>query len=146
MRHPLRAALAAATCVLVLTGCAGLDRPETLLYRAALEGGQEVPAVASAGSGQAELRYSPRSQLLHWSVTHQGLSGPVTGGHIHGPAGPGQNAPIVIPFSGNLNAPPIRGQLRLTPEQADHLDSGQWYVNLHTARHPQGEIRGQLRP
>lgn len=145
MRHPTRFAALAATTLFALAGCAAIDRSFDEVYRATLDGQQEVPAVATAGGGQAEMRYSPRTQLLQWTVTHQGLSGAVTGAHIHGPAGPGQNAGIVIPFSGNLNTPPIRGQLRLTPEQASQLDSGQWYVNLHTARNPQGEVRGQLR-
>ena len=50
-----------------------------------------------------------------------------------------------VPF-GSLGSDPIRGEARITPEQLGQLNSGQWYVNLHTARHPGGEIRGQLRP
>jgi hypothetical protein len=148
MRLPLflsRATLAAAL-LSGLAACAQLERLQDEVFTAALEGAQEVPPVATAGRGQAELRYNSKTQMLHWNVDHAALSGPLTGGHIHGPAGPGQNAGVVIPFSGNLNAPPIRGQLRITPEQFNQLDSGQWYVNLHTARHPQGEVRGQLRP
>jgi hypothetical protein len=52
---------------------------------------------------------------------------------------------VLIPFT-NLGANPITGEARITPEQLGQLDSGQWYVNLHTARNPGGEIRGQLRP
>ncbi|PIQ37333.1 MAG: hypothetical protein COW59_07755 [Lysobacterales bacterium CG17_big_fil_post_rev_8_21_14_2_50_64_11] len=26
----------------------------------------------------------------------------------------------------------------------DDLSAGKWYVNLHTATHPHGEIRGRL--
>ena len=32
----------------------------------------------------------------------------------------------------------------ITPAQAADLVEGKWYVNLHTAAHPGGEIRGQV--
>ncbi len=137
--------LATALASLLLSACAQYRAGEGELYGGAFSGAQEVPPVASAAAGDAEVRYDPRSSLIHWRVTHSGLSGPLTGAHIHGPAGPGQNAGIVIPF-GHLNSSPITGQARITPEQLGQLSSGQWYVNLHTARHPAGEIRAQLRP
>ena len=112
-------------------------------YAAELGGAQQVPPVASAATGRAEVDYHPRSNMLHWRVTSSGLSGKATAGHIHGPAGPGQNAPAIVPL--NVAAAVVTGQLRITPEQATQLDSGQWYVNIHTAAHPDGEIRGQLR-
>lgn len=144
-RTALSATLAAALAAVMLAGCAQFRAEEGELYGGSLSGAQEAPPVATAGTGDAEVRFDPRSGLIHWRVTHTGLSGPVTGAHIHGPAGPGQNAGIVIPF-GNTNANPITGQVRIAPEQLGQLSSGQWYVNLHTARHPAGEVRAQLRP
>ena len=141
----IRAPLAAALACLVLGGCAQFRAEEGELYGGSFSSAQEAPPVASAATGEAEVRYDPKGALVHWRVTHSGLSGPVTAAHIHGPAGPGQNADIVIPF-GNLGSQPITGQARITPEQLGQLSSGQWYVNLHTARHPAGEIRAQLRP
>lgn len=138
--------LAALALAAGMAGCAASTPADDELFEARLSGGQEVPAVATAASGEAQLRYDHRAQLLRWQVSHAGLSGPVTGAHIHGPAGPEQAAPPVIAFTGSLNAVTISGQARITPEQYIQLRSGQWYVNLHTARHPQGEVRGQLRP
>jgi hypothetical protein len=66
-------------------------------------------------------------------------------GHIHGPADPGQNAPVVIPFTGSL-ASPIKGERVLTPAQVSALEAGKYYVNIHTAKNKGGEIRGQLMP
>ena len=43
-------------------------------------------------------------------------------------------------------ASPIVGQATLTPAQIDQLKQGLWYVNLHTAAHPGGELRGQFIP
>src|SRR3954469_1607670 len=143
--------LAAATALAVLGVAAGgaplqHDAPaveQVQRYEAVLAGGQEVPAVTSSATGRAEMQYHQRSNMLHWRVTAAGLSGKATAAHIHGPAGPGQNAPAIVPL--DVRNATIIGQLRITPEQATQLESGQWYVNVHTAAHPDGEIRGQLR-
>ena len=138
---------AAVAGVLALGGCA-VSAPSDRIegFVAQLSGAQEVPALSGTGTGSAEVVYDHRTQSIRWSVAFQGLSGPVTAAHLHGPAGPGQNASVVVPFDGNLNSQPLKGESRITAEQFGQLASGQWYVNLHTARHPQGEVRGQLRP
>jgi len=115
------------------------------VYEASLAGAQEVPPVTTTATGAAEVRYNPATSMLSWRVTYSGLSGPATGAHIHGPAGPGQNAGVLIPFS-NAGTSPITGETRITAQQLGQLSSGQWYVNVHTAKNPDGEIRGQLRP
>ncbi|HEY8356251.1 MAG TPA: CHRD domain-containing protein [Ramlibacter sp.] len=142
----LRAGFAAGALALGLGACAHREPVEQERFHAVLDGAQQVPAVSTAASGHAELHYTLRGQMLRWEIHHSSVNGPVTSGHIHGPGGPGQNADIVIPLSGRLENSPIRGQLRISPEQYEQLRSGQWYVDLHTARHPQGELRGQLRP
>ena len=140
-------ALAIGLLVLGVTGCGQL-RPLASedLYEASLSGGQEVPPVAARGHGTAQVQLDPATNTISWRVNYDDLTGPVTGAHIHGPAKMGQNAGIVVPFTGNLNTPPLTGQQRLAPAQVKQLVSGQWYVNIHTARHPGGEIRGQLLP
>ena len=143
----LRAASVAALLAVGLTGCSPLRPSQKIdIYEAALSGAQEVPPVATSASGQAEVQLDTLTNVIKWKVTYAGLTGPVSGAHMHGPAGPGQNAGVAVGFSGNLNAQPILGETKLTPQQADQLASGQWYVNLHTPAHPNGEIRGQLRP
>ena len=52
---------------------------------------------------------------------------------------------MVVPLW-TVNSSPIEGETRISPEQSGQLASGQWYVNVHTAANPGGEIRGQLRP
>jgi hypothetical protein len=116
----------------------------TSMYKADLKGSQEVPANDSKGTGAAELTYDPATKKLAWKVTYSGLSGPATGAHIHGPADPGKDAPVAIKFENP--ASPIVGSATLTEAQAADLQGGKWYVNVHTAQHKSGEIRGQAMP
>ena len=108
-----------------------------------LSGASEVPPVASNASGTAELNLNKQTNELSWTVTYTGLSGPATGAHFHGPAMAGANAGVVVPMTGSLTSP-IRGTASLTAAQVADLMAGKWYVNLHTAANPNGEIRGQF--
>ena len=127
-----------------LGGCAWMSSmmgSDTMSMKNQLTGAQEVPPVATGGTGTADTTFDKSTNVLTWTVTYSGLSGPVTAGHLHGPAMPGANAGVVVPFTGDLSSP-IRGKATLTAAQAADLTAGRWYVNLHTAKHPVGEIRG----
>jgi hypothetical protein len=116
---------------------------ETLAYQADLKGASEVPPNDSKGTGTVVAAYDTATKKLTWTVTYQDLTGPATAAHFHGPAGPGVNAGPQITLEGNL-ASPIKGEATLTDAQAAELAKGSWYLNVHTAAHPPGEIRGQL--
>ena len=146
-RHTfLRTAIAAGFVTLTLAGC-GQMRPsqKMQIFEANLTAGQEVPPAASGGSGMAEVQFNENTNKVTWKVTYSGLTGPATAGHIHGPAAVGANAGVVIPFTGNLDAQPIMGEATVTPAQYADMAAGLYYVNIHSARFPGGEIRGQLR-
>jgi hypothetical protein len=133
----LAAAVLAAGCSMNPMGT------HTPTFGARLTGAAEVPSNASPGTGTFEARLNKDTQVLKWRVTYAGLTGPVTAAHLHGPAAPGSNAGVVVPFPGAL-ASPIAGEATLTSAQVADLMAGRWYVNLHTAAHPGGEIRGQV--
>ena len=59
-----------------------------------------------------------------------------------------RTAPPVIWLSekGAAVSNPIKGQATLTPEQAQQMMAGEWYINVHTQANPGGEIRGQVMP
>lgn len=141
----LRCAALAGSAAAVLAGCgmppmtAGMSA-----FRGAMSAGNEVPPNGSTGSGVAEAWLDKGSNLLKWRVTYSGLTGPATMAHFHGPALPGANAGVTLPFANP--ASPIEGQAVLTPAQAADLVAGKWYANIHTAAFPAGEIRGQLVP
>ena len=114
-------------------------------FSARLTGTAEVPPNQSPGTGSLDARLNTDSRVLKWKVTYAGLTGPVTAAHFHGPAVPGVNAGVVVPFSGGLSSP-VTGEATLTSAQVADLMAGKWYVNLHTAAHPGGELRGQVNP
>ncbi|HEV2302048.1 MAG TPA: CHRD domain-containing protein [Stellaceae bacterium] len=124
---------------------AGAAQAQTVNFTAELSGAQEVPAVAGAGKGMAMASLNTATDTLSWEVSYSGLSGNALAGHIHGPAATGANAPVLVPFTAPL-ASPIKGSAKLTPAQVKELEAGQMYVNIHTAEHKAGEIRGQLTP
>ncbi len=141
----LRTAFAAGAVALAATGC-GQMRPSQKvdIYEATLSAAQEVPPANSQGRGTAEVQLNRNTNVLTWKVTYSGLTTTPSAGHIHGPAGPGQNAGVVVPFT-NITAQPVTGQATITSQQFGDLAAGLWYVNIHTPNYPGGEIRGQLR-
>jgi hypothetical protein len=116
---------------------------ETVSYKADLSGKAETPPNTSAGQGTMTADYDPANKTLVWAVNFTDLTGPVTAAHLHGPATAHQNAPPLVPIEGQLTTP-IKGSVTLTDEQAAALEAGKIYLNLHTAKFPDGEVRGQL--
>ncbi len=134
------------TCAAALAGTFALPLPalaEVVNYGAQLAGSSEVPPNDSAGTGSVEATYDTESKAFSWTITYSGLTGDATAAHFHGPADATANAPPVVPLEGSL-ASPISGSATLDDAQAADLEAGRWYFNLHTAQHPDGEIRGQV--
>ena len=144
----LLAALGIAGCSMTPSGGASRDYPAaapmmaTQSFRATLSSAAEVPSNASPGTGTLEATFDKASSVLKWKVVYSGLTGPATMAHFHGPAMPGANAGVVVPFPSA--ASPAEGTATLTPAQAADLMAGKWYVNVHTEANKAGEVRGQL--
>jgi hypothetical protein len=97
---------------------------------------------------------------MRYSISLFGMTSTVTAAHIHGPAGPGANAGIIVTLFSGSAAPPVNGQLTqgtfdessINPASGvswnqlrDLMGSGGVYVNVHTTAFPDGEVRGQVR-
>ena len=110
-------------------------------FFATLTGAQEVPPTDSSATGNATLVLSPDEKSARLSLYFSGLSSAQTDAHIHGPAAIGSEAPPIFPLSlGQLSEVIID----LLPGQAQDLKNGLWYINVHSANFPGGEIRGQF--
>ncbi|MEJ6023329.1 CHRD domain-containing protein [Ramlibacter sp. PS4R-6] len=111
----------------------------TETYTATLTPAEEVPPAAeSKGSGSFEMKLDIKTNEFSWKMSHGGLTGPATMAHIHGPGAKGANAGVVVPLVG------MEGKAKLTQAQYGDLAAGLYYVNVHSAKYPGGEIRGQL--
>lgn len=131
--------------VLGLSACGSMMASNTTALHAKLSGATEVPANASAGTGTLDASLDKQSNVLTWTVSYSGLTGPVKAGHFHGPAAAGANAGVALGFTGSVESP-IKGSATLSAAQAADVLAGKWYVNLHTAANPGGELRGQVMP
>lgn len=113
-----------------------------------MNGTQEVPQVAPAGTAVARLVVNRTTRAIRGTVTFTGLTSPSTAGHIH-LAAVGANGPIIVPLvggvgvrAGTMRIPP--GTI-LLPAQMNALRRNRLYLNVHTQTHLGGEVRGQLR-
>ena len=111
--------------------------------KATLDGKSETPPNTSAATGKADIDYDAATKKLSWTLTYSGLSGPATAAHFHGPAEPGKNAGVAVAIP-NATSSPVEGSATLTDAQAADLAAGKYYINIHTAANPGGEIRGQV--
>ncbi len=117
-------------------------------YAARLTGSQEVPAVDTTASGSARVYLNADKTVATVQVTTSGLSGPITGAHIHsGIAGANGDVVKSLDIQGNVLTATWRTNDNVTPLTADLINdlmNGGLYINVHTAANPNGEIRGQL--
>ncbi len=124
-----------------------VSAPAILVYDFPVEVDQvvnELDLGEAEPSGRGYAAYNPETSLLKWLVTWKGLTGPVTKMHFHGPAQRGEATGVDLGID-DLESPSV-GSAILTPEQEVLLRAGLWYLNIHTAANPAGEIRGQVLP
>jgi CHRD domain len=130
------AAAAAVTTFATLSPQAFAQMQEVML-----SGANEVPAVTSTASGTASVTINADHTVTAKVVAKDMTA---TASHIH-EAAAGANGPVIVPFvktsDNTFEAPPGS---KLTDAQYESYKAGKLYVNVHSAAHPGGEIRGQL--
>jgi hypothetical protein len=138
-----------------------------VLFRAWLDGYQEVPTLSVAGTGSFRAQLDGNS--ITYRLEYSGLTGPAAAAHIH--LGRPATAGGVIAFvcdsdpGGDIpDCPGAGGSVTGTIEPGDvigpvdqGISAGEFdelvaalraratYVNVHTEAFPDGEIRGRLR-
>jgi CHRD domain len=163
-------ALASVLAALIATMAAAAGHGRATHFSARLGGYQQVPSISTRGRGTFEARLSSNGRSIRWQLTYQRMSARVQQAHIHF-AQPHVNGGISVTLCMNgepsVNpAPPcprrhgtLTGRIRavdvigpaaqgIRPDDFGALlramRAGGTYVNVHSARFPDGEIRGQI--
>ena len=142
MRIHLLSRAAAALTIGTMLATASPALAEMMKITATLDAAQEVPPNDSAGKGTADVTFDTESKKLDWTIEYSGLTGDASAAHFHGPAAKGENADVAVPIEDPKSG--AKGSATLTDAQATDLMAGKYYINVHTAAHPDGEIRGQV--
>jgi hypothetical protein len=115
--------------------------PANVTFLASLDGVSETPSTGSTATGTATFTFNPTTYELSGTVSYTGLV--ATAAHIHTGA-IGAAGPVTIDLGSNLTSPISLSATVLTAQEQNDLLSGLFYVNVHSAAFPGGEIRGQL--
>ncbi len=132
---------------------------QTFNFTAALNGGNEIPAVNTGSAGTATVSLNATTGVVTYRVDVYNMPVGTTAGHFHAGAA-GTIGPTVVNFTiatGISNDYAITGTASatdLTLRAAQGIGSwedfqqalllGNIYVNVHSTNNPGGEIRGQL--
>ena len=131
---------------------------QTEPFSAMLSGGEEVPPVDTAATGVASFTLEG-GESIKYDVNVTGMD-KVTAAHIHN-APKGENGEVVVTLfkadsptgqisgslaNGSITASNLEGQMQGSPfrDIIRALELGEAYVNVHTEKNPNGEIRGQI--
>jgi hypothetical protein len=126
-----------------LAGLAALLAASSIAAAESVQLKADLKGSNTAATGNAAVTYDTASKQATWRITYSGLSGPPNAAHFHGPAEPGANASVAVAIP-NAATSPVQGSATLTDAQAADLLAGRYYINIHTAANPGGEIRGQV--
>lgn len=138
--------LTLAACLYAIVGFgfgAQAAAQDTVQLNAALSGANEVDDTGDPdGTGSASITVDAAGAEVCFEITASGIDA-IAAGHIHS-GGAGTNGPVVIDFA--LSDTNTSGCVTADAATiASVLNTPSlFYVNVHTAMHPDGAIRGQL--
>ena len=139
--------LTAAIAAALAAGCAMVDHhrpaaPPDGGEKISLSGGNEVPPVSTGASGSGTF-WVAADCSVKGGVAVKGMS--ATAAHIHVGAA-GANGPVAIGLTKTEdNSFAVPKDAKLNDSQCASYKAGNTYVNVHSAAHPGGEVRAQLR-
>ena len=106
-----------------------------------LSGANEVPAVTTTATGAVTGTFNTTTKILTINVSYMGIT-PVAW-HIH-KAAAGMNGGVIFDLGTSFSSPYTYKTAALSTAQEADLMAGSFYVNLHSAKAPGGELRGNL--
>jgi hypothetical protein len=113
-------------------------------FTAAINVGQVTPHPKGTITGASgHFSATLTGTVLKWTLTYSHLSGPATAAHIHIGAR-GKNGIALIALCPPCKSPLSGTATAVTDDVAALMSNGGAYVNVHTAKNPEGEIRGEV--
>ncbi len=128
-------------CIALLGGASGWAAAATVHVR--LSGAQEVPAVKSVARGEGIITVLPNHALRAEVIVH-GFKPTMV--HIHEGAAGHNGPPIIWLKPAGAHRWRVAPGTKLTTTEYAAFRAGNLYFNVHSARHPAGELRGQIKP
>ena len=117
-------------------------------FTAKLSGKDEVPPVNTQATGTAQFQLSSDGKEINYDLTTTNLNGFMMA-HIHQGKSGENGPPITTPLQmgkGKITSSDLQGPLagKQISDLVNIIKSGQAYVNVHTDKNQNGEIRGQI--
>jgi hypothetical protein len=118
---------------------------DDIIFTAALSPDEQSAPTYSPATGFAEVRLERATLKITWKVTYKDTTSPVIAAGLYGPENAGGNAGQVVDFAPSGLKSPMQGSTILSDGVFQYLITGRVYVNIHTTKYKDGELRGQLR-
>lgn len=133
--------VAVVAAALAVAALASAQPAKEIMVGAKLDAMQEIPHV-KAPNGKGSFTADIAGGKLTWRLTFSGLTGPASAAHIHvGAMGKAGN--VLVALCGPCKSGQ-HGTVKVSAMVVREIKQHLTYVNVHTAKHPNGEIRGQL--
>ena len=116
---------------------------DTVTFSVAADSAQEIPTTGSEALGSGTLTLDQTTGLLTGTVTTTGIT--TTAAHIH-EGFAGTNGGIIIALDVDGATITVPDSTVLTADQQASMQTGGYYLNIHSDANPAGEIRAQLAP
>lgn len=135
----------AALGVLVAASIAiGKTAAPVLTFKAALNVAQVTPHPKGTDAGASgTFKATLTGTTLKWTLTYTKLTGPAVAAHIHLGAR-GKNGMALVALCGPCKSPISGTANSVTDDEAALMMKAGAYVNVHTDKNAEGEIRGAI--
>jgi hypothetical protein len=112
-------------------------------FEGILNGDQQVPPLSTGAIGLAMANLNPTLDTLQYVLLASGMN--PTAAHLH-QGGPTQNGPVLLDLQPTALPNLFVAKTPVGNDLVTNLFLGQVYANVHSAAHPDGQIRATLQP
>jgi hypothetical protein len=122
----------------------GKTASPVLTFKAALNAAQVTPHPKGTKAGASgTFKATLTGTTLKWTLTYKNLTGPANAAHIHLGA-KGKNGMALVALCSPCKSPISGTANSVTDDEAALMLKAGAYVNVHTDKNAEGEIRGEI--